>query len=91
MYATDCTFRPAVAFGMDDTVLLRDADSDVPGPVDPREANWLPAVDGQGVGYPEVMLSLAIDHCCGDAGERALEGLDEVPDCLLRGGPGQGG
>jgi hypothetical protein len=81
----------AVAFCTDDTVLLPDANRDTRGPVDASESNWPAAVYGQGVGHPEAMPSLAIDHCCGDAGEGALERPDEVFDCLLRGGPGQGG
>jgi hypothetical protein len=83
--------RPAVAFHMDDTVLLRNPDSDVRGPVDPSEADWFSAIDGQGAGHPEVVPSLTINHGCGDAGERALGGAEEVFDRLLGRGPSQGG
>lgn len=76
---------------MDDAVLLRDADGDIRGPGDPSEADWFPTVDGQGVDHPEVIPSLAIDHGRGDAGERALEAANEILDCLLGRGPGQGG
>jgi hypothetical protein len=76
---------------MDDTELLRDAEGDVRGPGDLSEADWFPGVDGQRVDHPEVIPVLAVNHCCGDARERALEGPDEVLDCLPARGPGQGG
>lgn len=82
--------RPAVAFRVDDAVLLRNADGNIRPSADPSQTDWLAGVDGQGIGRPEVIPRLAIDHRRGDTGQCALEGPDEVVDCLLWGSPGQG-
>lgn len=64
---------------------MRDSKADVPRLTGAIHSDRLATVQSKSVDLPEFVLPLTIDSCRRDAGERFLDGSNEVLDCLFRG------